>query len=130
MVVAADLYRPVTRIDRTQGRGRSAAIELDIAVRREYLARCRHDGKRQFARPDGLVHGDQLGAVREGAFHLQHGQQVGDAWHHIIGIENGRAEPDQLGNTSAFACAFKNLVGNQGRGFREIQAQALAAAFA
>ena len=130
VIVAADLHRAVAGVEGAQGSGGAAAAQLNVALRRNDFPRCGQARQRQAAGADRLVHGDQLGAVGKGAFHLQHRQQVGDTGQHVVGAEDGRAEADQLGDATTFARAFEYLVGDQRAGFRKIQAQALGAAFA
>ncbi len=59
------------------------------------------------------MHGDQFGAIRKRALDLQHRQQVGDPWHHVIGVEDRRAETDQLGDAATLTRAFEDFVGDQ-----------------
>src|SRR5450830_78667 len=74
VVVTADLNRSVTGVDGPEGGGWPPRVELDIGVRRDDFTGCGQLCHKQETGAYRLVHRNQLGAVGEGAFHLQYWQ--------------------------------------------------------
>src|SRR5262245_34811455 len=60
-----------------------------------------------------LVHGHQLGAVREGRLDLNVVDHFGDPVHHLLAREHVRARLHQLGHGPAVACAFDDEIADQ-----------------
>ena len=114
-------------IDRERGT-RPAGGQLDLAVGGEDRAGLEHVGRRAGLRPDRLVHGDQLGAVRKHAFDLQDRHHRGDAGHHVVGGQDRRSERHQIGDAASLARAFEDFVGDDRDRFRMVELQSLGAA--
>jgi hypothetical protein len=79
---------------------------------------------------DGVVDGDELGAVGEGAFDLDFEEEFGDAGEDLVTAEEATSEVHEVGNGFvAVADEFEDLGGDESDGFRVIEADAAGEAF-
>ena len=80
---------------------------------------CKRQGQIAIFDGDGMMHGDQLGAVGKSAFDLHFGNHRGHARHDLIAAEELAAEIHQLGDALAVADEFEQLRGDQARPLRD-----------
>ena len=73
---------------------------------------------------DGMVHGDQFGAVGKSSLNLHFCNHGRDAFHHLVAAEQLAAEVHQFGNAFAVANEFEQLRSDQRDGLGMIEAQA------
>ena len=73
---------------------------------------------------NGVVDGDQLGAVRKGGFDLHVVDHLGDTVHHVVARQQGAAEIHQLGHAAAIARALQDGAADIGHRFRVVELQA------
>ncbi|OGX81501.1 hypothetical protein BEN49_03060 [Hymenobacter coccineus] len=73
---------------------------------------------------DGVVHGHELGAVGEGALDLHFGHEVGHAGQHVGQAQQLLALVHEHSHSLAVADEFEQLGGDEGHGFRVVEAQA------
>ena len=133
VVVAADLDWTVGEVGDGEGDRRAAGIQHQLAGHGgdrtrgavvgdvgEYSQR-RHGQEAAIERQaqvailggDRVVHGDQLGAIGEGAFDLDVVNQLGHARHHLATTEEALAEIHQRGDAAAVADELQQLGGDQ-----------------
>src|SRR5262245_7295749 len=74
--------------------------------------------------PNRLMHGHQLGSIREGRLDLDVVDHFGDAVHDVAAREYVRARLHQLGDGFAIASAFDNEIGDERHGLRMIELDA------
>ena len=78
--------------------------------------------------PSGLtnrfVNRHQLGAIREGGFHLHFVNQFWHAVHHLLGAEQGFTVAHQFGNGFTVTGTFDNFHGDVSHGFGIVELQA------
>lgn len=73
VIVRADLHRPIPCVDDGQRHGRAPGVERDVAARRDdELAGMQRIRRAALDRADRLMQRDQLRAIREDAFDLEH----------------------------------------------------------
>ena len=70
------------------------------------------------------MHRHQLGAIREGRFHLDFMEHLRDAFHNLIARQHGRAIAHQLRHAAAIARTLHHEIRNQRHGFGEVHFQA------
>src|SRR5665213_628424 len=73
---------------------------------------------------NGVVYGDELGAVGEGRFHLDVVDHLGDAIHALRARDDMGAIAHQLGHGTAVARAFQDEIGNKRHRFRMVELDA------
>jgi hypothetical protein len=73
---------------------------------------------------DGVMHGDEFGAVRKCSFDLDFRDHFGNAGHDLIAPEKFAAEFHQFGHGAAVANEFEELRGDECDAFGVVQAQA------
>src|SRR5262245_15655653 len=73
---------------------------------------------------DGMVDGDELGPVREGALHLDLLDHLGHALHDVVAGEHGHPEGHQVGHRAPVPDALEELGGDQRYRFRIVEAEA------
>ena len=105
----ADLDGPVAGVGDAEGDRRAAFVHHDIACGRDDFARRQRFG----CATDGLVHSDELCAVRKCGFHLNVVDHVGDAVHHLISGDDMRACFHEFGDGAAIACAFHDEIADE-----------------
>ncbi len=130
MVVRADLHGAVAGVHGLDRDGAPARVQHDVARGRNQGAGLQRVGVRSLDGPDRLVHGHELGAVREDAFDLQDLHHAGDARHDVVLGEDLRTGTHQLGDRPAVAGAFEDLVGDQRHGLRMVELEAAGAPLA
>jgi hypothetical protein len=69
------------------------------------------------------MHGHELRAVGEGRFGLHFVDHLGDAFHHVVALQDRRAETHQLGDRFAVARALENFERNDRYGLGIIELQ-------
>ena len=70
------------------------------------------------------MHGDQLGAIRKGCFHLNVGNHFCNTVHDICTCEQGATFAHELGYGFAIACTFHDGCTDVGHSFWVIQLKA------
>src|SRR5262245_44488665 len=77
---------------------------------------------------DGMVNGDELGAVGKGRLDLDLGNHLGDTFHDLGALEQRRAPAHEILHAATVACAFEDRGADIGHGLGivELQAPALA----
>ena len=143
-VVAAHLDRPVAEVEHREAHRLAAGVQLDLPGGGHHLARrrgprlrpaesaagtgrklpCSASARSPCVERDGVVHGDQLGAVGEGALDLHLGDELGDAGQHLRPAEHPPAQVHQLGHAPAVADELEELRGDERHRLRVVQPQA------
>src|SRR5580693_5251860 len=70
------------------------------------------------------MHGDELGSVRKGGFHLNLRDHFGDTVHHLATRDDVSAFLHELGHSTAVAGAFQDEIGDQRDGFWMVELDA------
>src|ERR1700686_1399883 len=84
-----------------RGPGSMSADKHISGVRSSAVAlTCVHLRQSLLCSNDGMVDGDELGAVGEGRLDLDLGNHLGDALHHVVAGEERRAEAHEIGHAS------------------------------
>ena len=73
--------------------------------------------------------GHELGSVRKCPLDLDHGHQLRDARHDIVGRQDGRAEAYQLSHRLSLAGTFEDFIADDRHGFRIVQFEPSLATF-
>src|SRR5262249_196340 len=120
MIVRADLDRPVAGIGDAQRDQLAALVELDLAILDEELA----GDHVNLALTDRLVHGDELGAIRERRLDLDLGDHFGDPVHDLRPREDMRTGLHQVRDGATVAGTFQNEIAYQRNRLRMIELHA------
>ena len=119
VVVAADLDGAVAGVGDGDRGARLAFVEGDVAVEGDGLA-----GDHGGGSSDGLVDGDELGAVGKGGFDLDVGDHFGNSGHDLVSGDDVGAGFHEVGDGAAVAGAFNDEVGDEGDGFGVVELDA------
>ncbi len=144
MIMAADLDGAVAEVGDGEDGGGAARVEDDLAgsgsqkagfgIGRGWAKELKiGDGEKTAVEGEGqvaifggngVVDGDEFGAVGEGAFDLDFGDEPGDAGHDLVAAEEAFAEVHELCDGPAIADVFEELGGDEGDGFGLVEAEA------
>ena len=152
VIVAPDLNRPIAGVGDLKTDALAPVVRDDLALAREDLARhavrrgrpararCnrrRHGQETSVERElevpvlrdNRMMHGHELRAIGERAFHLDFVHELGHPVHHVRAAEELPPDVHQLGDRPAVADEFENLGRDERHRFGLVQAHATREAF-